>query len=208
MLYELRWPLLIVIVLLLFCLWRLVASIRSLRVLKIAAYGVLVSALLMIGGMLYQLSLFEVLSYEATVATIRVEHDQGKRYYLYLDTGAAPRVFLLIGDEWRLEARQVQFKPWLPLPVAFKLDRLSSRSAVPSAADGAAEYSLRDDLEIRWFWRALYRGWVPGVKTRYGGGVYMPMVDGAVYKVLAGRSGLLAEPVNQAAKSAVAGWSF
>jgi hypothetical protein len=40
----------------------------------------------------------------------------------------------------------------------------------------------------------------------YGSATYLPMSDGALYEIKVSQSGLVARPMNQAAREAVSGW--
>jgi hypothetical protein len=40
----------------------------------------------------------------------------------------------------------------------------------------------------------------------YGSATFLPMADGALYEIKVSQSGLVARPLNQAARDAVAGW--
>jgi hypothetical protein len=51
-----------------------------------------------------------------------------------------------------------------------------------------------------------YRSWVPWVDALYGSATYLPMADGALYQVNVSQSGLIARPLNQAAREAVGSW--
>jgi hypothetical protein len=44
------------------------------------------------------------------------------------------------------------------------------------------------------------------VDALYGSATYLPMVDGALYEIKVSQSGLLARPLNQAAREAVGSW--
>lgn len=165
------------------------------------------------------------LTYERPVATIRTKQ-LGPQYFEATiiqpaaGEGAQPvtGVYPIHGDEWRLEAQVLRWKPWanvLGLDTQYRLDRLSGRyqaieqerTAVRSvhAVEG-------DDPAVdlpwslsAWDYARRYRRWVDAVDTLYGGGAYMPMADGAEYEVWITQSGLIARPTNAAARTASSG---
>lgn len=49
--------------------------------------------------------------------------------------------------------------------------------------------------------------WLPWVDAVYGSATYMPMTDGAAYRVTASPSGLVARPLNDIAREAVRRWT-
>jgi hypothetical protein len=51
-----------------------------------------------------------------------------------------------------------------------------------------------------------YRSWVPWMDALYGSATFLPMADGALYEIKVSQSGLVARPLNQAAREAVGSW--
>lgn len=165
------------------------------------------------------------LTYERPVATIRTEQ-LGSQYFEATITQPAAgenaqpveRSYPLHGDEWRLEAQVLRWKPWanvLGLDTQYRLDRLSGRyqtieqertavRSVHAVEGGAPEVDLPWSLSA-WDTARKYRRWVDAVDTLYGGGAFMPMADGAEYEVWITQSGLIARPTNAAARTASSG---
>ena len=50
------------------------------------------------------------------------------------------------------------------------------------------------------------QSWIPWIDALYGTATFLPMADGATYEVEISQSGLLARPLNQAARTAVGAW--
>ncbi|WP_332653779.1 hypothetical protein [Brevundimonas sp.] len=128
-------------------------------------------------------------------------------------------LYPLHGDEWRIEAQVLKWKPWanvLGLDTQYRLDRLSgryrsidqeinaTRSVHPLAADEVGPKWVPWKVSA-WDTARRYRRYVDAVDTLYGGGAYMPMADGARYEVWITQSGLVARPTNEAARAASAG---
>jgi hypothetical protein len=160
------------------------------------------------------------MTYERPIATIEL-HQKGARLFDAVlteppvDAAAQPSsaTYLMHGDEWRLEARVLKWKPWanmIGLNTQYRLDRLSGRyedteselHAERSVYDLRAASKNRVDL---WKLARHDRRFTPMVDTLYGGGVFMPMADGAKYEVWLTQSGMIARPVNEAANRANAG---
>ena len=170
------------------------------------------------------------LTYERPVATIQLRK-LGPQYFeaaviqpATTEGGAArSALYPLHGDEWRIEAQVLKWKPWanvLGLDTQYRLDRLSGRyEAIEQERNGARSVHALSggDVEgtvlgvtVPWSlsaWDAArrYRRWVDAVDTLYGGAAYMPMADGATYEVWINQAGLVARPANAAAQAASAG---
>lgn len=165
------------------------------------------------------------LTYERPVATIQTKK-LGPQYFEATLIQPAPAegepattgVYPLHGDEWRIEAQVLKWKPRynvLGLDTQYRLDRLSGRyrsvsqelTAERSAHDlSGGDVATRQpwDLQV-WDVARKYRRYVDAVDTLYGGGAFMPMTDGGQYEVLITQSGLIARPANAAARNASAG---
>ncbi|MGE0741322.1 MAG: hypothetical protein AB7O98_08270 [Hyphomonadaceae bacterium] len=130
-------------------------------------------------------------------------------------TPANTRTFEVHGDEWRMEARVLKWKPWanvLGLNSQYRLDRFSGRytdtqqelTGERSAYDIRPERHSGIDL---WPVARQYSRYAPVVDTLYGSGAYMPMADGARYEVRITQNGLIARPTNEvAAEASSSGW--
>lgn len=165
------------------------------------------------------------LTYERPVATI-MTRQLGPQYFeaTVIQTAngenmpAATNLYPLHGDEWRIEAQVLKWKPWanvLGLNTQYRLDRLSGRyqriDQEQNAERSVHPLSITEnDNGLPWkisTWDAArkYRKHIDAVDTLYGGAAYMPMADGARYEVWITQSGLIARPVNDAARNASAG---
>ncbi len=118
----------------------------------------------------------------------------------------------LQGDDWVLSGRVQKWKPWaniLGLDATYSLNQLSNLYS--SAARGNGKPITSCDLAgpppdvnryIPDSWVAWLTNQSYSVDRRFGDANYMPMVDGAVYKVSITQSGFNAEPENDIAKKA------
>lgn len=150
---------------------------------------------------------------ERPVATVRFREVSPQHYAVTLirHDGRTVRT-TLAGDEWEVDARIIKWKG-IATVVGFKplyrLQRLSGRyarigdalSRPPTAVALAKEPGVS-------LWDLAHResGWLPLVDAAYGTATYLPMSDGAAYRVSLSVTGLLARPANAAAKKAVENW--
>lgn len=174
------------------------------------------------------------MTYERPVATLTLKQ-LGPQYFEAAVTQPSPtegtpdrtELYLLNGDDWRIEAQVLKWKPWanvLGLDSQYRLDRLSGRyqdieqelhstRSVHALSGGDKATVLPGNITVPWklsVWDMArrYRRHVDAVDTLYGGAAYMPMADGAKYEVWITQSGLIARPVNDAARDASSGgWS-
>lgn len=123
------------------------------------------------------------------------ERDEDQHYYV------------IQGDQWQLDARILKWKSWanlIGMDSYYQLERLSGRyhDIEQASRQPASVIDLRQaarGLDI-WKLKRLLREKLWFVDTLFGQGVYMPMIDGAHFKVTLGQSGLIVRPVNQQAQ--------
>lgn len=128
-----------------------------------------------------------------------------------VDSGQT-REFYLSGDQWQIDARVIRWKGAVRTvggKPGFRLDRISGRYA--SVADERTQqrtvYALEEQeygLDL-WAW-ARERDDLPWMDAAYGSATFLPMADGAAFEVALAHSGLVAKPLNDAAKRAVNIW--
>jgi hypothetical protein len=122
------------------------------------------------------------------------------------------RGYVLRGDEWQIDARVLKWRGLANLvnfDTAYRLERISGRYSDIERERTAPRtvYALHPPEHIdAW---ALLRAWheyLPWADALYGSATYLPMADGAAYEVSVSQSGLVARPLNEAARLAVGGW--
>ncbi len=160
---------------------------------------------------------FARLTHEAAIAEVWVVAlDPAKHLYRVrvtrLDGPKLSQDCVLQGDEWDFSARVQKWKPWanlLGLDATYVLDQISNRYFTAARGNGKAITAC--DLKgppppvNRWLPRGGLAWLVRHAYTedrRFGSAVFMPMADGAAYRVLITQSGLNAEPVNAIARRA------
>jgi hypothetical protein len=118
----------------------------------------------------------------------------------------------ILGDEWQIDARVLKWRPWANvagLDASYRLERLAGRYSDVNAERTAARsvYALAENPGIDlWSIAKKYGKQAPIVDAVYGSATYVPMADGAAYKVTMSQTGLLARPANDAARVAVDNW--
>jgi hypothetical protein len=157
------------------------------------------------------------LTWEAPVAEVRVtQTDAAQKLYdvtLVRAEGAGETHCLLQGDEWILGGRVQKWKPWantLGLNATYDLDQMANKYVDAREANGkpitACDVS-RPPNPILAKAPADFRAWLSSISLaedrRFGSANYMPLADGAAYRVVITQSGFNAEPANDAARRAV-----
>ncbi len=150
---------------------------------------------------------------EQPIATVEFTEQAPQTYTarLMID-GRLDQLLPVYGDEWQIDARIVTWKPpatILGFEPVYRLERFSGRYASVdnelnsprTVHDLAGERPL--DL---WTTARDYPYLLPGVDAFYGTATFLPMADGARYRVTLSRDALIARPANEAARKAVGDW--
>jgi hypothetical protein len=120
--------------------------------------------------------------------------------------------FALSGDEWQVDARVLKwhaFATMLGFDTAYRLDRIGGRYSriEDERTQARTVYSLNPPERVDlWTWVHQYHSWMPWMDALYGSATFLPMADGALYEIKVSQSGLIARPLNQAARDAVGSW--
>jgi hypothetical protein len=120
--------------------------------------------------------------------------------------------FALRGDEWQIDARVLKWHALanlLGFDTAYRLERIGGRytSIEDERAQVRTVYSLNPPQRIDpWDLVHRYHSWIPWVDALYGSAAFLPMADGALYEIKVSQSGLIARPLNQAARDALGSW--
>jgi membrane protein implicated in regulation of membrane protease activity len=120
--------------------------------------------------------------------------------------------FELRGDEWQVDARVLKwhaFANLLGFDTAYRLDRIGGRyaSIEDERSKARTVYSLNPPQRIDpWDLVHRYHSWIPWMDALYGSATFLPLADGALYEISVSQSGLIARPLNQAARDAVTSW--
>ena len=196
------------------------AAIRRLRRLQLARgtlfflSGAFVLALFA-GAVLLAMNLYTYarLTHEQEAARVSIRQ-LGRQHYAVSVAAkdAAPRHYELRGDEWQIDARVLKWRPignLLGFDTVYRLERLSGRYGDIAAERTAPRtiHALSEEKGLD-FWTVLrrYHDYVPLADALYGSATYVPMAEGAEYRVTVSQSGLVVRPGNDAARKAVGGW--
>jgi len=156
---------------------------------------------------------YERLTAEQLVAVIEFSQSAPEEYTarLMID-GQIDRLLTLRGDEWQLDARVVTWKPpatVLGLEPVYQLERLSGRytSVDRERSEQRTVHGLAEERPLD-LWRLARRfpRMTPGIDAFYGTATYLPMADGARFRVTLSRDALIARPINDPARNAVGDW--
>ena len=156
---------------------------------------------------------YQRLSFEQPAGELQLKRIADKQFDAVLSYPDGERAnFALAGDEWQVDARVLKwhaFANLLGFDAAYRLERISGRYS--HVEDERSQPHTVYDLHAKgridpWEWVHRYRSWVPWMDALYGSATFLPMADGALYEIKVSQSGLVARPLNQAARDAVGNW--
>ena len=156
---------------------------------------------------------YERLSAEQLVGVIEFSQSATEEYTarLMID-GELDRLLTLRGDEWQLDARVIIWKPpatILGLEPVYQLERLSGRYSSVDRERSARRtvHALAEERPLDlWSLARKFPRLSPGIDAYYGTATYVPMADGARFRVTLSRDALIARPINDSAREAVGDW--
>ena len=156
---------------------------------------------------------YQRLAYEQPAGELQLTKTGDRQFDAVLSYPDGQRdSFLLRGDEWQVDARVLKwhaFANLLGFDAAYRLQRIGGRySRVEEERTlPRTVYDLHAPGGIDpWELVHRYRSWVPWLDALYGSATFLPMADGALYEITVSQSGLVARPLNQAAREAVGSW--
>ena len=156
---------------------------------------------------------FERLTHEQLAAEVMLNR-LGERHYRATLTYPSNKTqsVELRGDEWQIDARLLKWRGIANIvgfDTVYRLERVSGRYSDIEAERSLIRtvHALNDPARIdAWELVRRYKDYVPWVDALFGSATFVPMADGALYQVSVSQSGLIARPVNQAARNAVTSW--
>jgi hypothetical protein len=210
----------LIAVLLLLSLLCFIAAIRRLRRRRLTGGALggataLVLLLLAAGAGLIAVDLqtYQRLTYEQPAGELQLTRTGEREFNAVLTYPTGEHAnFALHGDDWQIDARVLKWHgiaDLLGFNAAYRLERISGRysSIEDEQRQPRSAYSLNPPERVDlWSLVHSYRSWVPWVDALYGSATYLPMADGALYQINVSQSGLIARPLNQAAREAVGNW--
>ncbi|MCH8845179.1 MAG: cation/multidrug efflux pump [Proteobacteria bacterium] len=194
------------------------SRLRQRQLISAGIYSSLSSGLLVIAIALIALSMnlhtYRRLSHEQDIAEI-VFHQIAPRQYsatIYFEDDNQVAEYILMGEEWQLDARIIKWD--IPMNLAgldslYRLERISGRyrDIEEERTANRTVYSLAENkgLDI-WSITKRYPSWLPWIDAYYGTATYLPMNDKARFKITLSQTGLLARPANEPGKQALRFW--
>jgi hypothetical protein len=156
---------------------------------------------------------YDRLTREQTVLRVQLAQAGPQRYNVTLTyPSGAIRGYVLSGDEWQIDARVLKwhaFANLLGFDSVYRLERISGRyhdlDRERTAAHTVELLHAPDRIDV-WMLLHTWQDYIPGFDALYGSAIYLPMADGAEYEVSISPTGLLARPLNAAARGAITGW--
>jgi hypothetical protein len=188
--------------------WRLIAG--SVHTLLGFCFLLAAAAAWLLGSSLLT---YERLTHEQPAAEILLSR-LGDRYYRATLTYPSnlAQSFELRGDEWQIDARVLKWRGLANIAgfdTVYRLERIGGRYRDIDSERSAPRtvHVLNANARIdAWELARRYKEYVPWVDALSGSATFLPMADGALYQVSVSQSGLVARPLNQAGREAVAGW--
>lgn len=166
----------------------------------------------LVGLVAYDLYSYAPLPQNKPLATLSFKAD-GPYYRVSVLEGSRERSVTLEGDLWQLDARMLQWKglaALIGLEPGYRLEKLSGRflaieqqSLAQHAQADLAQSPYGVDL---WRWLRLGQHDLFMFDPRALRVTYLPIADDAVYSISLTPTGLLAQPMNQAANQAMQDW--
>lgn len=175
---------------------------------------VLVGSGAAVGTVGANLHTYERLTHERDVLEIRFVQEDDQLFTAIVQYADSPAVerYRLLGDEWQVDARMLKWHgpgQLAGLDSGYRLERLSGRYRdIDQERDAPRSvHSLGTDRGLD-VWAILRDRdqYVPWVDAVYGSATYLPMADGAHYRVRVSQTGLLARPVDADAPVVPEGW--
>jgi len=203
----------------LLALWGVLRAIKRIRdreplagFMRLLLGSVFALAALMMLSVGANLRTYQRLTYEAPAATLGFRRVSERYWTVEIEAHSGEyRTVDLRSDEWQLDARIIKWHGMgiiLGLDTLYRFDRLSGRyrdvemeRSAPRTVHALGGEAVGVDL-----WVLAQKHWLPLVDASYGSSVYLPAAEGARYEVKVSASGLVARPLNEAARKAIAGW--
>jgi hypothetical protein len=198
----------------------LFAAVRRIRRRRVfgglaAGAGALILILLSAGAALIAANLltYQRLSFEQAAGELQLTRTGERAFNAALTYPSGEHAdFALRGDEWQIDARVLKWHAFANLigfDALYRLDRISGRYTriEDERSQARSVYSLNPPQLIDpWELAHRYHSWIPWIDALYGSATFLPMADGALYEIKVSQSGLVARPLNQAARDAVGSW--
>jgi hypothetical protein len=159
------------------------------------------------------LSSYQRLSFEQPAAELQFTKVADRQFNAKVSYPSGEQAsFVLRGDEWQIDARVLKWRTFanlLGFDAAYRLERISGRysNIEDERNQPRTVYELHAPGSVDpWELIHRYHSWVPWIDALYGSATFLPMANGASYEVKVSQSGLVARPLNQAARDVSGSW--
>jgi hypothetical protein len=198
--------------------WLAVLRLKRHRAMTGLVSGFVSLVFLTVGALTIGLSLnffaIDQLTHEQAVGSISLKQISERQFQatLELEDVSVVQNYRLTGDQWQLHVRFLKWKYRATLMGArslYQLDQLNGRFEDPQSMTKLKLTAYRLPSKpgaALWRLANATKRWAPWIDTTYGSSVYLPMADGARYRISVTTSGLIARPENEAARRAVRDW--
>ncbi|QGZ31553.1 hypothetical protein [Stutzerimonas stutzeri] len=176
--------------------------------------GMLVLALGgLIGLIAWDATTYRPLVQSTPLASLSFKADGQQRYQVTVEEGHDIRFVTLEGDLWQLDMRALEWKglaALIGLKPGYRLEKLSGRYlAVEQQEQARRPYvelgRSRAGVDF-WAWLQRCQCTSLMIEAQPRRVSYLPIADGAEYKVAMTPAGLMAKPANEAAEQAMRDW--
>lgn len=147
------------------------------------------------------------------IATLSFEAEGDQRYQVRIEQGSMLRYATLEGDLWQLDARVLRWKgvaTLIGLEPGYRLQQLTARFLAVEQQDQAryAQAALAQSPFGVDFWSGVQSCDCTSLvlEAQPQRVTFMPIADGAAYRIEMTPTGLLASPANAAAEEALKSW--
>ncbi|MES9863022.1 MAG: hypothetical protein ABW157_00065 [Candidatus Thiodiazotropha sp. LLP2] len=116
--------------------------------------------------------------------------------------------YLIAAEEWRLDAKFIKWKPWFTVLGKEPIVRLETLSGKLNRKSQNEEqiYHLSSEIDQLDGLLSYLIDRFGILDVMYGSSVYMPIREGARFRVSASHSGLIARPINDQGRMALQNW--
>lgn len=167
----------------------------------------------LVGVIAYDLLSYDPLPEGKPLLTLSFAADGPQRYRVNMLEGGDEREVLLEGDMWQLDARLLRWKglaSLIGLQPGYRLEKLSGRFLAIEQQETArhAQVTLAHSpygIDL-WRWLRLGQHDLFLFDPEAARVTYLPIADGAMFRISLSPTGLLAQPMNQAADQALKDW--
>lgn len=166
-----------------------------------------------IGLAAWDLYSYRPLPIAGPIATLSFEAEGDQRYQVRIEQGSMLRYATLEGDLWQLDARVLRWKgvaTLIGLEPGYRLQQLTARFLAVEQQDQAryAQAALAQSPFKMDFWSGVQSCDCTSLvlEAQPQRVTFMPIADGAAYRIEMTPTGLLASPANAAAEEALKSW--